>query len=128
MIIRQVDDFAVAASDHELCKSEIAKIGKELFVPLDNLGLIKKFNGVDILQTRDYVKVSCESYSKIIETHGWGDLPAANKPVSMQSDSKYMAMLETTERPTTDTEKKELEKQMGFSYWSIIGELVFATW
>ena len=127
LIIRQVDDFAVASTDTALCKSEISKIGEELLVPLNHLGLIKKFNGVDILQTRDYVKVSCESYiNKIIEHHGWNDLPAANKPIPMRSDPKYVAMLETADTPTTDKERKDLEKQMGFSYRSIVGELVFA--
>lgn len=43
----------------------------------------------------------------------------------MRSDTKYMAMLETTELQETNAEKKELEKQMGFSYRSIIGEMVF---
>lgn len=76
LVIWQLDDIVVAAFDHEL-----AKIGEELFVPLNDLGLIKKFNCVGILQTQDYVKVSCGSYiSKIIfENHGRNNLPATKK-------------------------------------------------
>lgn len=61
-----------------------------------------------------------------LENHGWLDLIAANKPTPIRSDSKYMAMLETSETPETDHERKELERQMGFSFRSVIGELVFA--
>jgi len=127
LILRQVDDFSIASMTQMLSDSIIEEIGDNMIVPLNRLGLIKKFNGVDILQTRDYVKVSCETYiTRILEAHGWLDLKAATKPVPIRADSKYMAMLETADRPRTAKEVQELETQMGFGYRNVIGEMVFA--
>jgi hypothetical protein len=68
--LRQVDDFAIASRDKTLCLDTIQNIGDHLIVPLHQLGIIRKFNGVDILQTRHYVTISCESYiDKIIVNH-----------------------------------------------------------
>ena len=67
LFLRQVDDFAIASRDKTLCLDTIQNIGDHLIVPLHQLGIIHKFNGVDILQTRHYVTISCESYiDKII--------------------------------------------------------------
>ena len=73
MILRQVvDDFSVAAATKEKCTAIINSIGGEhlTVVPLNNLGIIRKCNGVNILQTRHYVKISCEDYLlKILLNH-----------------------------------------------------------
>ena len=72
LLLRQVDDFPVAAQERKTCEDTIATIGRYLQVPLNDLGLIKKFNGVNILQTRWFIKVSCEDYIKRIPTdHNW---------------------------------------------------------
>lgn len=49
LLLRQVDDFSVAVTAKHLCEETIAAVGKYLLVPLNYLGLIKKFNGVNIL-------------------------------------------------------------------------------
>ena len=88
-LLRQVDDFAFAAETQEQRKATIVQIGQYLRVHLNQLlGIITKFNGVNILQTRWYIKVSCEDYlRKILESHNWMDLPTSNLPVPMRSDS-----------------------------------------
>ena len=62
MILRQVDDFSVSATEQQTCKAIIEQIGLHLTVPLNDLGIIRKFNGVNIHQTKWYIKVSCEDY------------------------------------------------------------------
>ena len=95
---------------------------------LHNLGIIKCFNGLDIHQTKDYVKISCElSIDKIVSHHEWENKKAASRPVLMRNDAAYQeAILELGKAPETKKEQRELEKAMGCSYRQAIGELIFA--
>ena len=127
MLLRQVDDFAVSAKDATTCSTVIKEIGTHLQVPLNDLGLIKKFNGVNILQSRYFIKLSCEDYlTKILEAHAWTTLSASNLPVPMRSDSVYQCQLETAVRPQTEMEQQIIQRQNGFSYRMATGELIYA--
>jgi hypothetical protein len=127
MILRQVDDFSVSADTQAECKATIANIGAHLQVPLNDLGIIRKFNGVNILQSKWYIKISCEDYLlKILLKHNWQELKASQLPVPMKYDSKYQRELELAIRPTTPQEQQKVMNQAGFSYRMTIGELIYA--
>ena len=127
LLLRQVDDFSVAAKDHATCLETITQVGSFLQVPLNDLGLIKKFNGVNILQTKWFVKVSCEDYlTRILTDHAWRDLKASNLPVPMRSDPGYQRQLETASRPRNEAEQLVIQQQAGFSYRTATGELIYA--
>ena len=122
-----MDDFAIAAETQEQCNATFAQIGQYLRVPLNQLGIITKFNGVNILQTRWYIKVSCENYlRKILESHNWLDLPTFNLPVPMLSNLAYQQELEQAIRPTTETEQQAIQAQAAFIYRMAIEELIYA--
>ena len=71
-VCRQVDDFAIASDMVTVADYIISAIDKH--VSTSNKGLGTKYNGLDILQTRDYIKIHCESYiDKILLSHGWSD-------------------------------------------------------
>ena len=128
LFLRQVDDFAVAACTIPQARDVIKQIGENLIVPLNDLGQIQKFNGVNIIQTRQYIKISCEDYlQKILSQHAWTTLPAAQKPVPMQSNSQHQAQLETQLTLTINPkEQLDYQQQAGFSYRAAIGELIYA--
>ena len=127
MLLRQVDDFAIAATDKDTCQQTIRMIGKHLTVPLNDLGVIRKFNGVNVHQTKWYITISCEDYiSKLLEMHDWTKLKAAHKPIPMRDDSTYQRVLELAHGPTTSQEQDHIQKQAGFSYRAAIGELIYA--
>ena len=127
MILRQVDDFSVSANTQDTCKSIITIIGSHLTVPLNDLGIIRKFNGVNVQQTRWFIKISCEDYlSKILLAHQWHTLKASNLPIPMRSDSKYQRSLETAIRPSSPQEQQHVQQQAGFSYRMTTGELIYA--
>jgi len=44
----------------------------------------------------------------------------------MRAESEYHRVLETTEGPVRPEDKYDLQKQMGFNYRQLIGELIFA--
>ena len=62
LFLRQVDDFAVAANNKEVATNLITAINEQMRIEVKHLGLIDRFNGLDIQQTRYYVKISCEKY------------------------------------------------------------------
>jgi Reverse transcriptase (RNA-dependent DNA polymerase) len=118
LLLRQVDDFSVSAVTKEACMRIIAAIGKFLKVPLNDLGIIRKFNGVNVLQTRWYTKISRQDYLlKILTAHEWLDLKASTRqPLPTRSDLTYQRQLELMDRPTNATQQQSIQEQAEFSY------------
>jgi hypothetical protein len=118
LLCRQVDDLAVACSDPSVAQGLIDSIGKT--VDLKSQRILNSFNGIDIDQRREYVKVSCQSYlARMLKAHGW-DKPSPTE----KSDSKPIEPLaaSTAEELSTSvgpaegsTEHRTLEKEIGFS-------------
>jgi hypothetical protein len=127
LILRQVDDFLVANKDSKECDRIGALIQEKMTNPLNQLGTIRKFNGVNVEQTRYYNHVHCETYiEKIVSHHGWEKLKTRSPPTPMKSDSKFQADIQMSRGPESIKEQKELERRMGFSYRQTIGELIYA--
>ena len=127
LLLRQVDDFLIGTKTEDIARAVQANIQLHMTNELHDLGIIKRFNGMDVQQTRDYNKISCHTYiDKVIEHHRWQDEKAAKLPLPMRTDSKYLAELELSYGPEDPKEQQELEKQMGFNYRQVIGEAIFA--
>jgi len=82
LLLRQVDDFVVACPNEDLAKRLYDQIGKALQLPSEDtppfkyLSLIKDFNGLDVAQYSDAIKLSCEKYiDRVLTTHGWSKPP-----------------------------------------------------
>ena len=70
LLLRQVDDFATAAEDASTCEKVLDLIDAHLKIPLKRLGLVTMYNGVNVEQTKHYIKLSCETYiDKISARH-----------------------------------------------------------
>ena len=126
--LRQVDDFLISAPSEEISNKEFDAIQKGLREPMKRFGVVTAFNGTDIEQTENFIKVSCKTYiSKILKGHGWENIQhSATTSTPMRSDSKYFFDLENIKGPTDVSEQNALAKQMNFSYRQAIGELLFA--
>ena len=57
LLKRQVDDFAVASDRQQTCDILFDMIDDRLMLPLKRLGLVNLFNGLDVEQARDYIKI-----------------------------------------------------------------------
>ena len=128
LLLRQVDDFAISCQDEKLCEEVIADIQSEMTIAINKLGRLNRFNGVDIEQTRHYVKLFNKTYiRKILRNHKWLDdeMPMGAFPTPMSSDSKYQRMLENA-KSLTELEQHKLEKELGFTYRQGIGEILYA--
>ena len=91
------------------------------------LGLIDRFNGMDISQTRWYVKLFNKTYiRKILENkqHLLSD-KYHTFPIPMNPDSDYARRIETDD-PLSSDELVVIEKEYGFTYRQAIGEILYA--
>jgi len=131
LLKHQVDDFAVALAKQRTCDLVFDMIDDRLMLPLKRLGLVDLFNGLDVEQTRDYIKISCQTYiDKTSEKHiaKWMtnfDVPV-NRPTPLPSRPSFIKNFLAA---TGDPDKKEqlkLEKEASFGYRSAIGELIYA--
>ena len=94
---------------------------------LNKLGTVKRFNGIDVQQTRHFNHISCQTYiEKICKYHEWTNLQTHNVPTPMQSDPEYLAIIQLTQGPETLNDQQKLQKQMEFNYQQAIGELIYA--
>ncbi len=94
-------------------------------------GLVMLYNGLDIVQTRDYIKVSCKTYidriSIIHLDHGWmKSYLISDCPTPLPTTPQFMKALQLEEGNPNEKAQQALTKKMGFSYQSGIWQLVYA--
>ena len=123
--IRQVDDFAIGCKDKKVAEEIIDIIDEHMTIKIKHLGVITRFNGVDITQTRNYIKISNETYfKKILEDKHPPKKPPHEYPIPMNPDPAFNRLIEES-TTLTDKERDEVEKQYGFSYRQGVGELIY---
>ena len=95
-------------------------------IKVKHLGIITRFNGVNIAQKRKYINISNKTYiDKILEDKTWEILPSHHSHLPMNDDSAYTEMIEDV-TPLSEQDLIQTEKDDGFSYRQYIGELVYA--
>ena len=124
----QVDDFAIASDTVMVADYIISAIDKH--VSTSNKGLGTKYNGLDILQTHDYIKIHCESYiDKILLSHGWSDPgpKESNRHDMVPLSPNAVERLQQLTGPVEGSkEHSEIEAKLKFSYRGLLGELLYA--
>ena len=108
----------------------IKSINEEMTIDIKDLGRLDRYNGVDVTQSKHFIKLSNKTYiDKVIEAHtSWlqHELPLSNKPLPVPTDTNYMKKLEEAQPPENDMEKLKLQLAMGLNYRQAIGELIYA--
>ena len=130
LFLRQVDDFAVGATERRVYDLVCDELDRCLLEPMKRQDVLQHYNGIDIIQGRDHVTIHCESYiTKVLDGHGWTDM--ARRPVSrqrppMDSENAYIKSLDNADVPSTDADRAALTREHGFSFRQVIGELIWA--
>jgi hypothetical protein len=125
LICRQVDDMLIAGEDMCIVREFAEEISKHLKVTIGDKPSTH-YNGLDILQAREGIKLSCGTYiRKLQKAHGWNEISSKSlEPI----DPNKVKELESTVGPHIDSkEGKELRKQNGFNYRGVVGEIVYAS-
>ena len=111
--MRQVDDFLISARTKDIENEIIESIDSKMTIEIKPLGIINIFNGVDIAQTRYFIKVYNRRYiEKILRDKNWLDtsIPANNrKYIPMHNSTEYNKNIEM-EIPISPTELPLVEK------------------
>ncbi len=128
---RQVDDFAIAAPKEQMANILLEMIDAKLMIPIKCQGYIDMYNGIDFLQIRYYIKISCNSYiTKICDKYltSWmGNFTSTDdRPTPLPADPNWMKKCNAA---TGDPDLKiqaKLAKTMGLSYRSGVCKLIWA--
>ena len=125
---RQVDDFAIACKAERIATLIFDAIAFELQIPIKHQGLITLFNGLDVLQSRWYIKIYAKTYlAKTLLPYfeDWLDIPSKPLPIPLGTNEKFHNELyKATGNPDTKVQAA-LSKRMGFGYRKAIGELIW---
>ena len=127
-LLRQVDDFAIACNDPSTATTFWDKLDTHLKAPLKReQGRIACHNDIDILPSKDGIKIYTETYlKKILSTKSFDMNNIHNKPLPMHSDNGHITQLETTAGPSEVAEQNRLQSTVGLKYRNSTGELIFA--
>ena len=139
LVCRQVDDFAAGAAAKETAEKFMSIVRTHVEAEYAGLGIelpegyFQRYNGIDVHQTRDYVKLCAESYiDRMMQTHGWDSPkmsdrtpadPAKAVPLNPSVTNRLMTLTGPNEKTV---EANELAKKNGFSYRNVLGELIYA--
>jgi len=97
--------------------------------PFKYLGLIKDFNGLDVAQHSDAIKLSCEKYiDRVLTTHGWSKPPppVPSKPSALLPVDAVTSIYAHPGPPENTAEHAALVAKNGFAYRTLLGELLHA--
>jgi hypothetical protein len=126
LIGRQVDDFMEAGRQESGIRDLFAHIATKIKIEAE-VGIISHYNGIEIIQDRDYVKIHVGKYiNKILTNHGWEQATKSEAILIEPLHPSAFKELEETTPPTSESEKLQLEQAAGFSYCNAIGELLYA--
>ena len=131
IFMRQVDDFAIAAPDERTSDILLDMIDEKLSIPLKRQGLLDMYNGIDILQTKDYIKIDVHTYiqkfcSKYEDT--WlSKVPLTeNRPTPLPTDPHWIKKFNSAIGPSEFKAQQELATKMQIKYKSGVGEIIWA--
>ncbi len=99
--MQQVADFAIAASDARTADILMDLIDDKLKIPIKRQGYLDMHNGVNIQQTRYYIKISLKTYvDKIFEPYfaTWMETvyPTPDRSTPLPSDPEWLKKFNTS--------------------------------
>jgi hypothetical protein len=131
IFMQQVDDFVVAVPDERTASILLDMINDKLTIPMKRQGFLNMYNGIDILQTHDYIKIACTTYiDKISEKYlsSWmQNFTSTNDcPTPLRTDPTWMKKFNAATGDPDPKVPAKLAKTMELSYCSGVGEMIWA--
>ena len=85
------EQVEIDLSDPEILET-LMVMSAEMTIEIKDLGSLDRYNGVDVTQTRDFVKLSNKTYmQRVLDGHAWllNDTNISNKPIPIHSEHEY---------------------------------------
>jgi hypothetical protein len=126
LICRQSDDFMFGGKAEPVLRRLCTALGKAVNL-LAEPGLAKHYNGLEVVQTRDYVHIHVGPYlDKILDGHGWNMAGKGESRLIEPIHPSAVKELETAVGPECPKAAAKLAADAGFKYRTCIGEIIFA--
>ncbi len=132
VFMQQVDDFAIAAPNERTANILLDMLDDKLTMPIKRQGLLDMmFNGVNVVQTRNYVKIDCNTYINKMCTKYltmWlNKVPLSeNRPTPLPLEGDWIEGFNAASGPTDPKVQAALEASMQLKYRAGVGELIWA--
>ena len=127
---RQVDDFEAAVPNERIANILFDLIDDRITYPLKRMGLVTLFNGIDVRQTRDWIKISVETYiDRIMVKHmsTWmTGVESFPRPTPLPSRREFLRRFLSDTGDADEELQTALAKSNHFTYRSGVGELIYA--
>ena len=128
---RQVDDFAVAAPNEYTANVLLDMIDDKLSIPMKRQGLLDMYNGIDVVQTQHYIKLSCTTYinkicDKYLQTWMRNFTSTDNRPTPLPTDPAWMKKFNDATGDPNPKVQVQSTQTMDINYRSGVGELIWA--
>jgi hypothetical protein len=106
-------------------------LDEELSIPLKCQGLLDMFNGINVTQTRDYIKIDCHTCinkfcKKYLQTWLQKVPLTENRPTPLPTDPSWIKQFNAAVGPTTPKEQQQLTARMEIKYKGGVRELIWA--
>jgi Reverse transcriptase (RNA-dependent DNA polymerase) len=133
LVKRQVDDIAVASPCPDTARAFINALSKH--VQLKGNDILTTFNGIQVEQSSDYIRVHCTRYiERLVAAHGWDttiDTPDSHyhnnsQPREPLSASLIQQIDKDIGPPESSPEGQHIARLRGFKYRQLLGELMYA--
>ena len=125
---RQVDDFLVAVASQALSDKVYDELDKHLRIPMRRQGLVHMYNGLDVMQSRWYIKISVETYlRRALEPYfsSWLELPSSPYPTPLGKSENFLRRLYEAKGDSDIKVIEKLEKAHGLKYRQLVGTLIW---
>jgi hypothetical protein len=129
--MRQVDDFAIAAPHANTADILMDMLDNKLSIPIKRQAYLDMYNGVDIHQTRDYIRLTCTTFidkisEKYLATWMRHMYASSTHPTPLPSDATWWWDFNAATGDPDTKEQATLAKTMQLNYWAGVGELIWA--
>jgi hypothetical protein len=126
-----VDDFELAAPNAEIANEFYDLVDDFLTMPIKRQGIVKLFNGIDVLQSRYYIKISAETYieklgAKYLTEWGKDLLQVSARPLPIPTNETFLKTFNSEEGSEDEKVQMELKRKHKLSYRAGVGELIYA--
>ncbi len=107
-----MNDFAIGAPDKKTSDILLDMIDEQLSMSLNQQGLLDMFNGINVLQTKDFINIDCHTYinkfcKKYLNT--WlSKVPLTeNHPTPLLTDATWIKKINLVIGPSDPKEQQQ---------------------